>query len=120
MNMTFKTVKIILLNLVVCIGLATMAIAVDREVYDKPLVQQLGKTIHGKVVKVDERDAKLQRWVVSVQNSDTGEVVALHVDKNTTRTDSQLGPAVGANVLVKYDERSKYASSMLADTPTSH
>jgi len=118
-NMT-KTIRIAFLNLFACAALSTVTLAVDREVYDKPVFQQPGKTMHGKVVKVDERDANLQRWDVSVQNGDTGEIVVLHIDKTTTRKDSQMDPAIGANVIVKYDERSRHAFSFLTDTPISH
>lgn len=120
MSMSYNAMRIGLLNLMTCAALSTVAFAVDREVYDKPVMQQPGKTMHGKVIKVDERDANLQRWDVSVQNGDTGEVVVLHLDKTTTRKESQMDPSIGANVIVKYDERSRHAISFLTDVPTSH
>ena len=95
--------------------LATVALSVDREVYDKPEATKSGKTMQGKVVKVDARDANAQRWDVSVQNNETGEVVVLHIDKTTTRKDRQMDPDLGDNVIVKYDETSKHAISFLTD-----
>lgn len=102
-------------TLMLTVTMSTAALSVDREVYDKPEVLQAGKTMQGKVVKVDERDASLQRWDVSVQNGDTGEVVVLHIDKTTTRKDMQMHPAIGDNVIVKYDVNSKHAVSFLTD-----
>lgn len=116
---TSKAMGVGVLNLVFCLALSTAALAVDREVYDKPDVQP-GKTIHGKVVKVDEREANVQNWSVSVQNGETGEVIALHVDKTTTRKDVQMSPAVGDNVIVKYNEKNRHAISFLTDASLSH
>jgi methyl coenzyme M reductase gamma subunit len=115
-----KVVGVGFLSLVCCLALSTAALSVDREVYDKPEAVTTGKTMHGKVVKVDERDADAQRWDVSVQNKDTGEVVVLHIDKTTTRKDRQLDPDLGDNVIVKYDETSKHAISFLTDASMSH
>ena len=115
MSILLKTVRIGFLSLLTCAAMSTTAFSVDREVYDKPEVLQAGKTMQGKVVKVDERDAKIQRWDVSVQNGDTGEVVVLHIDKTTTRKDMQMHPAIGDNVIVKYDVNSKHAFSFLTD-----
>lgn len=116
----YKSVAAGLFSVMLCLTLSSVAFSLDREVYDKPGVQAVGKTIHGKVVKVDERGPNERRWDVSVQNGDTGEVVALHVDETTTRKDAQLDPAVGANVIVKYDEKNRHAISFLVDTPISH
>ena len=110
-----KVIGISVLSATFCMVLATVALSVDREVYDKAETVKSGKTIHGKVVKVDAKDANMQRWDVSVQNGDTGEVVALHIDKSTTRKDIQMDPAIGDNVIVKYDEKSKHAISFLTD-----
>ncbi|GKS62774.1 hypothetical protein YTPLAS72_00780 [Nitrospira sp.] len=115
MSRLLKTVGIGVLSVTFCMTLVTVALSVDREVYDKPEATKSGKTIHGKVVKVDEKDANMQRWDVSVQNGDTGEVVALHIDKSTTRKDIQMDPAIGDNVIVKYDEKSRHAISFLTD-----
>lgn len=94
---------------------SSMALAVDREVYDKPEAIKPGKTMHGKVVKVDPHDANAQRWDVFIQNKETGEVLVLYIDKTTTRKESQMDPDVGDNVIVKYDEKSKHAISFLTD-----
>ena len=120
MSSLFKACVVGSLSVTFCVALSTVALSVDREVYDKPAVQQPGKTIHGKVVTVDERDANMQRWDVSVQNVETGEVVALHIDKTTTRKDMQMNPTIGTNVVVKYDEKSKHAISFLTDARMSH
>ncbi|NGZ94563.1 MAG: hypothetical protein CV089_00260 [Nitrospira sp. WS110] len=116
MSRLLKAFGVGVLSATFCMTLATVALSVDREVYDKPEATKSGKTIQGKVVKVDEKDANMQRWDVSVQNGDTGEVVALHIDKTTTRKDQQMDPAIGANVIVKYDETTKHAISFLTDS----
>ena len=115
MNSFSTAVGIGFLSLVCCLTLSTVALSVDREVYDKPEAITSGKTMNGKVVKVDARDSNAQRWDVSVQNHDTGEVVVLHIDKTTTRKDRQMDPDIGDNVIVKYDEKSKHAISFLTD-----
>lgn len=115
-----KAVGIGFLSLVCCLSLSTVALSLDREVYDKPEATKPGKTMHGKIVKVDERDANAQQWDVSVQNKETGEVVVLHIDKATTRKNLQMEPDLGDNVIVKYDEKSKHAISFLTDTAMSH
>ncbi|MGE0645873.1 MAG: hypothetical protein AB7P24_19625 [Nitrospira sp.] len=115
MSGLLKACGVGVLSATFCMTLATMALSVDREVYDKPEATMSGKTIHGKVMKVDEKDANMQRWDVSVKNGDTGEVVVLHIDKSTTRKDMQMDPAIGDNVIVKYDEKSKHAISFLTD-----
>ncbi|MDR4470122.1 MAG: hypothetical protein MRJ68_17785 [Nitrospira sp.] len=68
MSRILKTVGIGVLSVTFCTTPVTVALSVDREVYDKPEAIKSGKTIHGKVVKVDEKDANLQRWDVSVKN----------------------------------------------------
>lgn len=115
MTILLKTVRIGFLGLLACAAFSTMAFSVDREVYDKPEAATPGKSIQGKIVKVDERDANAQRWDVSVQNADTGEVVVLHIDKTTTRKDMQMHPAIGDNVIAKYDVNTKHAVSFLTD-----
>jgi methyl coenzyme M reductase gamma subunit len=116
MNSLSKAVGIGFLSLVCCLTLSTVAqSSADREVYDKPEATKHGKTMHGKVVKVDERDSNTQRWDVSVRNQDSGEVVVLHIDKTTTRKEGQMDPDIGDNVIVKYDETSKHAISFLTD-----
>lgn len=115
MSRFLKSLGIGVLSATFCMTLASVALSVDREVYDKPEMAKSGKTVHGKVVKVDEKNANMQRWDVSVQNGDTGEVVTLHIDKSTTRKDIQMDPAIGDNVIVKYDEKSKHAISFLTD-----
>ena len=61
MFLTFKTVGLGILNLMMCMALSTQAFAVDWEVYKKPNVEQRGTTISGKVVRVDVLAANLQR-----------------------------------------------------------
>lgn len=112
----FKTIGIGVLSVTFCMACSTVAqSSADREVYDKPGAIQSGKSMKGQVVKVDARDANEQRWDVSVQNQETGEVVVLHIDKTTTRKDRQMDPDIGDNVIVKYDEKSKHAISFLTD-----
>lgn len=102
------------LSMLVGVAGVPVALAVDREVYDDPAAPQPGKTLRGKILKVDEREGP-QRWDVAVQNGETGEVVTLHLDKTTYRRDMQLAPMIGNNVIVKYDEQSKHAISFLTD-----
>jgi hypothetical protein len=109
----FKYVGVGFLSAMLCIGLSTVALSVDRDVYDEPGTSQPGKEIRGTIVSVDEIGS--QRWNVSVQNGETGEVVTLHIDKTTQRRDMHLRPIIGNNVLAKYDEASKRAITFLTD-----
>lgn len=118
MHSPFKTVGVSVLSLIFCIAVSTVALSIEQEVYDKPDVQQPGRTIHGKVVKVVKGDAAAHKWDVSVANAETGEVVPLCLDKTTARKQQDKDPAVGDKVVVKYDEQSKHAFSFVADTPT--
>ncbi len=120
MTSLLKALGVGVLSAMFFLTFSTMALAVDREVYDKPEATKSGKTMQGKVVKVDAHDANSQKWDVSVQNKETGEVVVLHIDKTTTRKDRQMDPDIGDNVTVKYDEKSKHAISFLTDASMSH
>ncbi|UVT20334.1 MAG: hypothetical protein H8K03_21625 [Nitrospira sp.] len=111
MRVISKGLGIGLLSVLLLTSLSTVALSVDREVYDKPEVQT-GKTIKGKVMKVDEEGS--QAWQVSVKDGETGNVFVLHVDKTTTRKDNMMRPALGDNVIVKYNERG-HAISFLTD-----
>jgi hypothetical protein len=115
MNSLSKAVGIGFLSFVCGLALSTVAFSVDREVYDKPQAVQPGKTIHGKIIKIDELNANQQRWDVSVQSIETGEVVVVHIDKTTNRKEGQMEPDLGDNVIVKYDEPSKHAITFLTD-----
>jgi hypothetical protein len=57
MHSPSKTVGVSVLGLTFGMVLSTVALSIEKEVHDKPDVQQAGRTIHGKVVKVAERDA---------------------------------------------------------------
>ena len=120
MRTLLKGVGMTLFTVMFCIGLSTVALSVDREVYDKPDVQQ-GKVIKGKVVNVVKLDEKSVQpsWHVYVKDQETGEVVLLHVDKGTTRKDIMLSPDLGDNVIAKYNERN-HALSLLTDQAISH
>lgn len=120
MRTPFKAVGVSVLSLTLCIGLSTIAFSIEGAVYDKPDVQQPGRTIHGKVIKVEKGDAAKHKWDVSVENGETGEVVPLRLDKMTARKEADKDPAVGDKVIVKYDEHSKHALSFVTDTPTSN
>lgn len=116
MHSISKTVAVSVVSLAFCMGLSTEAISVEQEVYDKPNVEQPGRTIHGKVVKVVKGDAAKNKWDVSVENGETGEVVPLCLDKTTARKETDKDPAVGDKVVVKYDEQSNHALSFVSDT----
>lgn len=107
-----KAIRLTLLTAVFGMGLATVALSVDREVYDKPDMQP-GKIIKGKVMSVDEKAP--QSWNVSVKDRETGETVILHIDKNTTRKDIMLPPDLGDNVIAKYNQQNNHAISFLTD-----
>jgi hypothetical protein len=115
--MRVKALGFTVLAVVFSMGLSTLALAVDREVYDKPNVQP-GKIIKGKVMKVDAKAA--QSWNVSVKDGETGETVVLHIDKSTTRKDVMMSPDLGDNVIAKYNEQNNHAFSFLTDQATSH
>ncbi len=115
-----KAAGVSVLSVTFCMVLSTVTFSIEREVYDKPDVQQPGRTIHGKVVKVAQRDAVTHKWDVSVENGETGEVVPLHLDKLTARKETDKDPAVGDKVVVKYDEHSKHAISFVAETQTNN
>ena len=112
MHSPFKVIKVSVLSLTMYMVLSTVAFSIEREIYDNP-DQQSGKTIHGTVVKVVERDAAAHTWDVSVEDGVTGDVVPLHLDKMTDRLVTNVGPAVGDKVVVTYDEHSKHALSFV-------
>ena len=107
-----KVIGLTFLTVVFSMGMSTLALSVDREVYDKQDVQS-GKIIKGKVMKVDEKSP--QSWNVSVKDQETGEVVILHVDKTTARKDIMLKPDLGDNVVAKYNQQNNHAVSFLTD-----
>ncbi|MFY4728957.1 hypothetical protein [Nitrospira sp. BLG_2] len=107
-----KVIGLTFLTVVFSMGMSTLALSVDREVYDKQDVQS-GKIIKGKVMKVDEKFP--QSWNVSVKDQETGEIVILHVDKTTARKDIMLKPDLGDNVVAKYNQQNNHAVSFLTD-----
>ncbi len=113
MHLPLKVVGFSLLSVTVCMVLSTVTFSEDK-IYDKPAVQQPGRTIHGKIVNVVKGDAAKHQWDVSVQNGETGEVVPLCLDKTTARKEPNTEPTVGDEVVVKYDEQSKHALSFVA------
>lgn len=110
-----KAVGMSALSVTLWLGLFNVAFSVEQKVYDKPKVEQPGRTIHGKVVKVVKGDAAKHQWDVSVENGQTGEIVPLCLDKTTASKETENDPAVGDKVVVKYDEQSKHALSFVAD-----
>lgn len=107
-----KAIGMICLTLMFCINLSTLALSLDRTVYDKPEIRS-GKIIRGAVINVDEKSS--QSWNVSVKDRVTGEVVILHIDKSTTRKDIVLRPTLGAYVIAQYNEQNNHAYSFLTD-----
>lgn len=103
-------------SLVVCMALTPLVFSADKAVYDKPNVEQPGTTIYGKVVQVVENDPGAHKWDVSVENKATGEVVLLHLDKTTATKEKTPDPAIGDQVVVKYDEQSKRALTFVWDS----
>jgi len=114
--LTSKLIGVGVLSLVLCAALSTVALAEEQAIYEgTPDVEQPGTTIHGKVVKVQKRDAATHQWDVSVKNVATGEVVLLHLDKTTQVKEKAPDPAIGDMVVVKYDDHSKHALTFLKD-----
>lgn len=111
-----KAMGVGVFSLVFCVAPFAVALAEEHAVYDgTPDVEKPGTTIHGKVIKVQERDAATHQWDVSVKNVATGEVVLLHLDKTTQRKEKAPDPALGDMVVVKYDDHSKHAFTFLKD-----
>ncbi|NGZ94562.1 MAG: hypothetical protein CV089_00255 [Nitrospira sp. WS110] len=106
-----------LLGLILGLSIPVFALSADKEVYDGPDVEQPGRTIHGKVVKIDKQDKGTGQCDVSVENLQTGEVVQLHLDKSTERERQSTEPSPGDLVVVKYDEHSKHALTFVKDIP---
>lgn len=103
-------------GLVLCMALTPLVFSADKAVYDKPNVEEPGTTIFGKVVQVVERDAAAHKWDVSVENKATGEVVLVHLDKTTAKKEKTPDPAIGDQVVVKYNEQSKHALTFVWDS----
>lgn len=118
MSRLFTALGIGVLSLVLSATLSTVALAGEKGTHKLPDVEEPGRTIHGKVVKVEERDRAAQQWDVSVENVQTGEVVRLHLDKTTERNKEATEPASGDLVVVKYDEKSQHALTFVKDIPT--
>ena len=98
-------------------GLPTLVLSgTDRTVYDQPEVQR-GKIITGKVMNVVplKGNPEQQAWQVFVKDRETGELVLLHVDRDTTRKDIRVSPDLGDNVIAKYSEQNNHAYSFLTD-----
>ena len=112
MHTMSRNIGLLFVTVVLSMGLSTLALSVDREVYDKHDVQP-GKTITGKVMRVDEKFP--QSWNVFVKDQNTGETVVLHIDKTTTRKDIMMSPDVGDNVIAKYNQHNNHALSFLTD-----
>ncbi len=112
MRVMSKVLGVTILTGMIGMGLPTLALSVDRTVYDKPTLQS-GKIIKGAVMNVDEKSA--QSWNVSVKDRETGEVVVLHIDKSTTRRDIMLKPELGVYVIAQYNQQNNHAYSFLTD-----
>lgn len=112
LSLMSKILGVIVLTVMIGISLSTLALSVDRTVYDKPEMLA-GKIIKGKVMNIDEKSA--QSWNVSVKDRETGEVVVLHIDKSTTRKDIMLRPELGDYVIAQYNEHNNHAYSFLTN-----
>ncbi|NGZ03434.1 MAG: hypothetical protein CV090_10325 [Nitrospira sp. WS238] len=113
----FKSIGGVVLSLFLGLTIPVVALSSDKQVYDGPDVEQPGRTIHGKVVKIDKQDKGADKCDVSVENLQTGEVVQLHLDKSTERERQSTEPSPGDLVVVKYDENSKHALTFVKDIP---
>lgn len=113
----FKSIGGVVLSLFLGLTIPVVALSSDKQVYDGPDVEQPGRTIHGKVVKIDKQDEGAGKCDVSVENLKTGEVVQIHIDKATEREKQSTEPSPGDIVVVKYDETSKHALTFVKDIP---
>lgn len=99
-----------------CVALSHPSLSAEQAVYEKPEIEQPGPTIVGRVVRVLARDAATNRFDVSVENKATGEVIILHLDKSTAKKEKTPDPAIGQEVIVKYDEKTNHAISFVWDS----
>lgn len=118
-----KVIGMGVLTLVCSVALSTESIAADKAKtapdqaeYKGPEVEVPGTTIYGKIVKITERHDAKHAWEVSVENVATGEVVQLHLDKSTERKEKEPDPGIGDQVVVKYDDVSKHAITLVKDS----
>jgi len=101
------------LTVTIGMGLSTLAFSgTDRTIYDKPTLQT-GKIIQGKVMNIDEKSSL--SWNVSVADRETGEIVVLHIDKDTTRKSFRLKPDLGDYVIAQYNKHNNHAYSFLTN-----
>lgn len=113
--MTFmsRTLGATVLTVTIGMGLSTLAFSgTDRTIYDKPTLQT-GKIIQGKVMDVDTKSPL--SWNVSVADRETGEIVVLHIDKDTTRKNFRLKPDLGDFVIAQYNQHNNHAYSFLTN-----
>lgn len=90
-------------------SISSVALATDNIGETQP-----GKSINGKILKVDPTGVS-QALDVTVKRHDTGEVVVLHIDKNTVLVDNYVRPIPGYNVMAKYNEMTYHAITFLTD-----
>ena len=113
--MTFmsRTLGATVLTVTIGMGLSTLAFSgTDRTIYDKPTLQT-GKIIQGKVMDVDTKSSL--SWNVSVADRETGEIVVLYIDKDTTRKNFRLKPDLGDFVIAQYNPHNNHAYSFLTN-----
>ena len=118
MHSATKRLRLGLMSVICCLALSSVTFALEGQGNDTSGVQQPGKTIHGNIVKVVKSDADTHTWDVSVESEETGEIIPLHLDKTTARKITDIDPAVGEKVVVKYDEGSMHAISFAAVAAT--
>lgn len=118
MQSAWKVVGVSVLSVMGCLAPFAVTFSLEGQGNDIPAVQQPGKTIHGNIVKVVKIDAATHTWDVSVEDDETGEVIALHLDKDTAKKVTDIDPAVGEKVVVMYDDSSKHAISFAAVAAT--
>jgi hypothetical protein len=104
MQLMSKTIGTTLLAVLLCASISTIALSVDREVYDKPNVQT-GHTIKGKVMSVNPDGKAAQTWPPLARY------------RNPLLP--MLSQDLGANVVAKYNEQ-HHAISFLTDQSMSH
>lgn len=118
MQSAWKVVGVSVLSVMGCLALFTVTFSFEGQGNDMPAIQQLGKTIHGNIVKVVKSDAASYTWDVSVEDDETGEVITLHLARSTAKMVTDIDPAVGEKVVVKYDENNKHAITFAAVAST--
>ncbi len=101
-----KIVGVVSCSFLLCLGLSSVALSLDKIGDAEP-----GKTIKGEVLRVEGDN------YVFVKNGEDGKVVRLHIDSTTQKKSTKITP--GDNVEAKFNDQN-HAISILTDQPQAH